>query len=147
MIKSFFSQFSNIKMLIKYGISGGMAVLVQLGTLIFLVERISMNHIFAAAIAFIVSAFVAFALQKFWTFRDNSLSRGHFQIISYLTLALVAFLLTIFLMYLFVDIFNIWYVLAQIITTGLVAIITFLTNKNIIFNRESVIFREKEENL
>ena len=60
MIKLFFSQFSDVKMLVKYGISGGMAALVQVGTLVFLVERISMDHIPAAALAFIVSAFLNF---------------------------------------------------------------------------------------
>lgn len=147
MIKLFFSQFSDVKMLVKYGISGGMAALVQVGTLVFLVERISMDHIPAAALAFIVSAFVAFTFQKFWTFRDHSLSRGHFQMISYLALAVVAFLLTMFLMYMFIEVLNVWYVLAQIVTIGLVTIITFLTNKNIIFNRRSVIFRKEEDKL
>jgi putative flippase GtrA len=131
-------------MLIKYGISGGIAASVQIGTLIFLVERIYMDHIPAVALAFIISAFVAFTFQKFWTFRDHSLSKGHFQIVSYLTLAGVAFFLTMFLMYLFVEIFHVWYVLAQVATIGLVTVVTFLTNKNIIFNRESVIFQEKK---
>jgi len=144
MIRLFFSQFSNIRMLIKYGISGGIAASVQIGTLIFLVERIYMDHIPAVALAFIISAFVAFTFQKFWTFRDHSLSKGHFQIVSYLTLAGVAFFLTMFLMYLFVEIFHVWYVLAQVATIGLVTVVTFLTNKNIIFNRESVIFQEKK---
>ncbi|MDO8579722.1 MAG: GtrA family protein [bacterium] len=144
MIKLFFSQFSDVKMLIKYGISGGIAALVQIGTLIFLVEQVSMDHISAVALAFIISAFVAFTFQKFWTFRDHSLSRGHFQMVSYLTLVTLAFFLTMFFMYLFVEVFHIWYVLAQIVTIGLVTIVTFLTNKNIIFNRQSVIFREKE---
>jgi putative flippase GtrA len=147
MIKLFFRQFSNWKMVLKYGISGGVAVLVQMGTLVLLVERAGMEHLPAAAVAFIVSAFVAFAFQKFWTFRDHSLSRGHFQMASYLALAGVAFLLTMLLMYLFVDLLGLWYVLAQIVTIGLVTIVTFLTNKNIIFNRESVIFRKGEEKL
>lgn len=132
-------------MLVKYGISGSIAALVQLGTLIFLVERVSMGHIPAVALAFIVSALVAFSFQKFWTFRDHSLSRGHFQMISYVALAALAFFLTVFLMYFFVKVLHIWYILAQVVTIGLVTIVTFLTNKNIIFNRQSVIFREREE--
>lgn len=39
MIRLFFSQFSNIRMLLKYAISGGIAALVQIGTLVLLVER------------------------------------------------------------------------------------------------------------
>ncbi|MEK7607795.1 MAG: GtrA family protein [Patescibacteria group bacterium] len=134
-------------MLLKYAISGGIAALVQIGTLVLLVERASMDHIPAVALAFIVSAFVAFTFQKFWTFRDHSLSRSHFQMTSYLILAVTAFFLTIFFMYLFVEVLYIWYVLAQIVTTGLVAIVTFLINKNIIFNRQSVIFREEKDKI
>lgn len=131
-------------MVLKYGVSGSIAVLVQIGTLILSVEHFSINHIPAAAIAFITSAIVAFTFQKFWTFRDHSLSHSHFQMISYLILALLAFFLTMLFMYFFIEILHIWYVLAQIITIGLVTIVTFLTNKNIIFNRQSAIFPENK---
>lgn len=131
-------------MVSKYVVSGSTAALVQLGVLVFLVERLDFSHMPAVALAFIISAFVAFSFQKFWTFRDRSLDRGHFQIVSYLTLAAIAFFLTVFLMYLFVEVLEFWYVPSQIVTIGLVTIVTFLTNKNVIFNRRSVIFRQKE---
>ena len=130
-------------MLVKYGISGSIAATVQLGTLYFLVEKVQVWHLYAVVYAFFTSAAVAFFLQKFWTFRDASLKGAHFQMVSYLVLALTALLLNVGLMYLFVDVLRLWYMLAQVLTMGLVVVIVFLCNKNIIFNRESVIFGAK----
>jgi len=146
MIKFIKDQFSDWKMLAKYVMSGSTAALIQLCVLAFLVEVLHLWHLHAVIYAYLVSATFAFFMQKFWTFRDSSMNKAHFQMFSYLMLASVAFLMNIGLMYLFVDIFGLWYLFAQIITMGMVVVIVFLSNKYIIFNRESVIFGRGKDN-
>ena len=144
MIEFFKDQFKDWKLLAKYVISGSTAALVQLGILALLVEKFRLWHLHAVVYAFLISATVAFFLQKFWTFRDVSMDNAHFQMFSYLLLASVAFLMNIGLMYLFVDIMGWWYIFAQILTMGMVVVVVFLCNKYFIFNRKSVIFGKEE---
>lgn len=138
-IRFILAQFSQPFLIFKYVASGLVAASVQVGTLAFLVEIAGFHHRGAVPIAFVTSAIVAFCFQKFWTFRDKSLEHSHFQAVLYLTLVLVAFLLNIFFMYIFVDVFHLWYIFAQIVTIGLVTIVTFLCNKNIVFKRGFII--------
>ncbi len=145
MFNFFVSQFKNPRLVIKYATSGGIAFIAQMGMLIFLVEYFQMWHIYAVLCAFVFAATIAFSLQKFWTFRDHSLDGAHFQMAMYVVLACVALSLNVLLMYIFVDILGIWYVISQIITIGLVAMVTFLCNKNIIFNRKLKLFRREPE--
>ena len=134
------AQLRDYRLVAKYIVSGGIAAASQLGMLIFLVERFHVGHLAAVVYAFVFSALIAFGLQKFWTFRDRSMSKAHFQVALYLALVLVALLLNVLLMYVFVDIFRLWYVAAQVVTIGLVTIVTFLCNKNIIFSGKGVSF-------
>ncbi len=139
MIDFLIRQFKEPKLIFKYVISGSIAATAQIGILAALVELKSLNHLVAVAIAFILSAFVAFGLQKFWTFRDSSMAHSHFQMGLYLALAAIALSLNIFFMYLFVDVLHMWYIFGQILTIGIVTSITFLCNKNIVFRRGFII--------
>jgi putative flippase GtrA len=139
LIRFFISQLGNPWLLVRYIVSGLIAASVQLGVLVLLVERLGMWHIQAVMIAFVVSAMVAFVFQKFWTFRDHSMEGAHFQLTLYALLVSIAFSLNVTFMYLFVDILHLWYVLAQVLTIGLVTIVTFLSNKYFIFKRGSAL--------
>ncbi len=137
------SQFKDYRLIIKYIVSGAFAAVVQLGVLVFLVEHFYFGHIKAVVIAFCVSAFTAFFLQKFWTFRDRSMYQAHSQVSSYSLLAISSLFLNVTLMHIFISFFHFWYFISQMITIGFVTMVTFLCNKYIIFNRESLIFTGK----
>lgn len=139
LIRFFIGQLRHPWLLVRYVTSGLIAASVQLGVLVLLVERLQMWHIQAVMAAFVMSALVAFVLQKFWTFRDHSMEGAHFQLTLYALLVLTAFSLNVGFMYVFVDVAHIWYVLAQILTIGLVTIVTFLSNKYFIFHRGSAL--------
>ncbi|MCK5059867.1 MAG: GtrA family protein [Candidatus Pacebacteria bacterium] len=131
-------QFKDFRIVFKYGVSGCIAASTQLGILAFLVEKIHISYLVAVIWAFVCSALVSFSLQKFWTFRDNSLTRVHFQMIQYVFLAFAMLTLNVAFMYLFVDIIHLWYIFAQVITIGITAVISFLFNKLFIFRKEDV---------
>ncbi len=139
MIEFLIRQFKEPKLILKYIVSGSIAAGAQLGILVLLVEVYKFEELVAVPIAFTLSAFVAFGFQKFWTFRDSSFSHSHFQMGLYLILAGIALSLNIFFMFLFVKVFHFWYIFGQILTIGIVTTITFLCNKNIVFNRGFII--------
>jgi len=122
------------KQIIKYLIAGGTAAFVDLGLLYFITDILGVWYLLSACLAFVVAFFVSFFLQKFWTFRDADKKAIYKQMGVYLGVALANLTLNAVLMYIFVDGFKIWYMLAQVIVSGLIACESYFVYKIFIFN-------------
>lgn len=126
------------KQIIKYLIAGGTAAAVDLALLYIFTDIFGWWYLVAACLAFAAAFFVSFFLQKFWTFRDGNKEKIYSQMIIYLVVSLANLLINAGLMYIFVDGLGIWYILAQIIASGLIAIESYLIYNFFIFNRGTV---------
>lgn len=109
--------------------------MVDLALLYFFTDVLNIWYIISACLAFILSFFVSFFLQKFWTFRDADKEIIYKQMGVYLAVAMVNLALNGVLMYILVDGFKIWYMLAQIIASGLIAVESYWIYKLFIFNK------------
>jgi putative flippase GtrA len=121
--------------IIKYIISGGTAAAVDIAFLVLFTEVFKWWYIVSAIVAFIIAFGVSFTLQKFWTFRDHGTERIHVQASIYLAVSIANLGINTLLMYLFVDIFGIWYVASQVLAGGLIAIMSFFVYKKFIFKK------------
>lgn len=110
----------------RFLISGTTAAAVHVGVLYILAEYFGVWYLFASSGSFIAAFAVSFTMQKFWTFRDKDKAKIKRQLPQHLTVAFGNFLLNIGLMYLFVEYVGIWYILAQLVSSGLIAIESFL---------------------
>lgn len=119
--------------LLRYLISGGTAAAIDLGVLYILTDFFLIHYLWSAIWAFVISFFVSFLLQKFWTFQDTETNRMHVQMTVYFLVAVANLTLNTLLMYLFVDRFHIWYVLAQILASGLIACESFFISRSFVF--------------
>ncbi len=122
--------------LIRYLISGGTAAASNLLFLFILVQFFGMHYLSASVLAFIMSVAVSFTMQKFWTFQDTQMQGTHMQFGRYIVVMLFNLFLNTLLMYIFVEKFSLWYLLAQFITTALVAIVGYFGYKYFVFRRE-----------
>lgn len=122
----------------KYICSGGTAAVVDLGVLYALTDFLGLHYLISATFAFLVAFGVSFTLQKFWTFGDESMDRVHVQLAWYLSIAVANLFVNAGLMYLFVDIFGVWYFLAQIIVGVAMACYGFLLYRHIIFRKPQI---------
>ncbi|MFA6393965.1 MAG: glycosyltransferase [Patescibacteria group bacterium] len=122
------------KIIVKFIISGGTAAFTDLGLLYVLTSLAGYWYLFSAILAFIAAFFVSFFLQKFWTFRDNDRKKMYSQMRRYFFVGLVNLGINTLGMYLVVDIFGIWYLLAQILVSIVIAAESFLIYKHAIFN-------------
>ncbi|MFH1583345.1 MAG: glycosyltransferase [Candidatus Falkowbacteria bacterium] len=125
------------KQIIKYLIAGGTAAFVDLALLYILTDILGVWYLISACLAFAVAFFVSFFLQKFWTFRDADKEAMYKQMQVYLAVALANLTLNAVLMYVLVDGFKIWYMLAQVIVSGLIACESYFVYKIFIFNGHS----------
>lgn len=118
---------------IKYVISGGTAAFTDLAILFILEHFFDKHYLVASMVAFSVAFFVSFLLQKFWTFKDNSMDTVHHQMFKYLFVGLVNLGINTLFMYIFVDIMGVWYILAQILSGFIIACGSFFIYKIFIF--------------
>lgn len=128
--------------IIRYIISGGTAACVDIGFLVLFTEAFGWWYLVSAILAFILAFGVSFGLQKFWTFKDHVTDNMHVQASIYLLVSLVNLGLNTLLMYFFVDLLHMWYVFAQVLTGGLIAILSFFVYKKFIFKNSVANFHE-----
>ncbi len=119
--------------LLRYLISGGTALVLDLGLLYFFTDVLLIHYLTSAILAFVLTFFVSFTLQKFWTFQDNTTDKVHVQAAIYFLVALVNLGLNTALMYLFVDVMGVWYLGAQFLASGLLAFESFFISRYVIF--------------
>ena len=125
------------KTVLKYFIAGSGAALVQLATYYLLIQLLGVEmYIFSTSVAFVIAMSISFILQKYWTFRDNSLRRIPRQLIIFFTIALMNLILNGFLMYMAVNILN-RYMVAQIVVMGIIAVASFILNRTMTFTNNN----------
>lgn len=126
-------QFLNqTKKIQRYLVSGTTGALVHFFVLILLTELFETNVIFATTIAFICASVISFSMQKLWTFQDKGLNIKY-QVSSYLLVGTVNIFLNGSLMHFFVFRLELQYILAQFLTSGLIALESYFLYKHFVF--------------
>ncbi len=116
----------------RYITVGVFAVVFDITLLYVLTEIVGMWYLSAAVLAFIATFFVAFTLQKHWTFRDSA--GGYVrQGTSYFLIGVMNLGLNAVSLYIAVDILGLWYLGAQLVIMGFLAFVSFLANRHITF--------------
>jgi len=115
---------------IKYYIVGASGVLVNLGILYFLTEFVGVWYFLSYAIAISVSITTNFVFNKLWTFRDSINSQKTFVMyLKFVSVSLVGMGIQLGCVYLFVEFFAIYYMLAALISIGIASGINFIVNR------------------
>jgi len=116
---------------IKYIISGGTSAVTNLLALFALTDFFHIWYLYSTPIAYMCGYVVSFTLHKFWTFESMDRAKAKKELPLHLSLALGNLAVNIALMYIFVDILGVWYISAQILATGLIAIEGFYLTRKI----------------
>lgn len=125
--------FPETERIIRYAISGGLGGVLQVFFLWIFVDLFGVWYVHGVVGAFLVTLVIVFFLQKFWTFQDYSKEYMHEQSFSYALIAVGTLGLNIVLMYVLVDLFGVWHVLAQAVVVGVVGVMSFFMNKMFTF--------------
>lgn len=129
---------SRIFFLVRYLFSGLLSFTTNLSLLLIFKEYFNMWYLTASTLAFIISVIVSFAAQKFITFRDKSRDRVSRQMVLYITVALFNVTMNAGMMYAFVDLLQVQYLLAQIISAGCIALWSLAVYRYIIFTNAKI---------
>ncbi len=122
-------------MLLRYLVAGITGASTQIGLLYVFTDIVGLWYIYSSLLAFLIAIIISFTLQKFWTFADGEIKKAHYQFAYYIGVAVLGIFINTIFMYIFVDIFGIWYIFAQILTGGIIAVFNFIMYKFFIFNK------------
>jgi dolichol-phosphate mannosyltransferase len=121
------------KRLLKFAISGGISAVVSLSTLYLLTEQLGVYYLASSFIAYCFSFFTNFFLQKLWAFRDLEREKTAMKMGLFLANSVFNLALNVLLMHLLVDYFHVWYLLAQCIVIGTLAVMNYTIYRLYIF--------------
>lgn len=130
--------FSTHGIIFRFIVSGGVAAVIDLGVLYVLTAYVGFHYLTSVAVAFITAFIASFTLQKFWTFRDHSTENIHQQSIFYFVVSLANFFLNTYLVYVSVEKIHIHYLVAQLLVGGMIACLSFVLCKYVIFVQQEI---------
>lgn len=120
----------------RYLFSGSTAAVVNLSALYILTDYFKIWYLFSSIIAFCLSLAVSFLMQKHITFREPSTERTKKQFLYYFTISVFNLSLNAIFMYILVDFLGLYYLLSQIVSSGIIAIESFFVYSILIFKKE-----------
>lgn len=120
---------------IRFLIGGGTAAFVDLASLFLLQEVFLVPYWYSVNIAFALATISNFFLQKLWTFEDKTVAGAHWQVIKFFIGGVFNLIANSAIMYLLTVVFDVWYLLAQVFSLGILAVFNFFLYKYVIFTK------------
>ena len=136
-MKEKFLQNETLIQLLKYGIVGGIAFVVDYGLLLFLTEVCGFHHLVSAAISFIVGLAVNYILSQRYVFTEKRFSDWRIEFLIFSIIGVVGLGLNELIIYLLTDILGIHYMLGKLTSTVIVFLWNFIARKVLVFSKKS----------
>ena len=133
MLALLYTATSRYGRILRFIVSGGAGAVVNLTVLFVLVHYLGMYPVLASGGSFIAAFFVSFTLQKLWTYRNFDRENAGGQMIIYFVIQLINLGINTALMYFFVEFTTLHYLVAQIVTSGVIAVESFFLYKHMVF--------------
>ena len=130
------ARYSNLGEVARFGIAGVIATLTNLGLLYAFTEFLGIWYLLSAILSYAIATGVGFTLQKFWAFDSRSLKGVHAELGIFLANNLLGVAFTVAGLFVLVEYAGLWYLLAQVITTAIIAVWNFFVYR-IVFRKVS----------
>ena len=126
-----------INQIMKFGVVGGTAFLIDFGIMVLLTEYFGLNYLISSTISFCISVVYNYLLSIFWVFRIDKDKRGKSgTFLVFVLLSVIGLLLNELLMWTGTDMLGIAYMLTKIGATAIVMIYNFITRKLFLEDRK-----------
>ena len=126
---------ASYKKIVRYITAGVTGALIHFLVLITLKEIFFCSILLSTTTAFIIAGISSFLLQKYWTFKNKGTSEISLQMALYIVVALTNVGVNAGLMWFFSIKLGFYYLVAQVITSGLIAIESYILYNRIVFRK------------
>ncbi len=121
---------------LRYLISGGSAAIVHLSFLYIFTHYLGIWYVISTVMAFLIAFVVSYIMQKFWTYTDHSLDAWKSQMATYFFIIITTNVgLNMLLLYVAVEHLHAHYLLAQIVISGLIAVMNYFLYQIYVFKK------------
>lgn len=134
-----------VKHFIKFSIVGFFSTLIDMSFYLFFERILSIYYLYAAGLSFIIAATFSFYINRFWTFRIDHGNKTN-QYFKFLLVATGGLVLTEFILYILVDKYEFYDVLAKAIAIIVVVNWNFILQKYWAFKKDLPLEKLKEYN-
>lgn len=113
--------------ILRFGVVGGIAFLIDYGVLIFATETLGLYYLLSSALSFSVSTIFNYILSISWVFRVDKSSNPMAHFIVFVILSIIGLAFNQVIMWLCVESLGIHYIIAKVVATLLVMIYNFIS--------------------
>lgn len=121
--------------LIKFFIVGGISTIIDWSSFYLIGIILGIHYQISLVIAYTLGGITNYTLNKLFTFQNKS-KQITLQFITFFTLAFISLLISMTIMFIFVEIFYINEMISRILTTFIVFIINYAMHKFVTFNKK-----------
>lgn len=121
--------------LIRYTFVGGIAFLVDFGTLAFLTEYFKVHYLISAIFGFTLGLIVNYILSISWVFNQRTVENKFLEVLLFSIIGVIGLGFNELFIWIFTDKVEIYYLYSKIITTVIVYIWNFFARKYLLFNK------------
>jgi len=118
-----------IREFFKFAFVGGIGTIINVLLLYILTEKAGVYYLLSAIVSFLIAMTSNFILNKVWTFKENIRLNAKKKYFQFALVSIIALIVNLFFLYLFTEIFGIYYLISQVLAIGIALIINFFGNK------------------
>lgn len=134
----FFEKTSNTYIqLFRYLWVGGVAFVVDIGSLALLTEVFGVHYLASAAVAFMLGLFTNFIISVFWVFQQSTVSNRFAEFAVFAAVGVIGLLLNEAILWTFTEYFHFHYLHSKIISTIVVFSWNFAARKFLLYRTSS----------
>ena len=122
--------------LFRYGFVGGMAFLVDYGTLFALTHYAGVPYLLSAAIAFVLGLITNYLISISWVFQHSGKMQVWQEFLFFAFIGVIGLGLNELIMYIGSDLIHLHYMISKLISTAIVFFWNFFARKFLLFNKK-----------
>ena len=119
--------------LLRYAVVGGVAFVVDYGSLWLLTEVVGLHHLVSAAIAFILGLICNYVISTAWVFGESKVSNRWVEFVIFSIIGVIGLGLNELIIYLCTDVCGLHYMLSKIMSTVIIFFWNFFARRFILF--------------
>lgn len=120
---------------LRYSCVGGIAFVIDFGSLYILTEYAGFYYIVSATISFLLGLVINYVLSTIWVFAESRFNKRLAEFLIFAIIGLIGLGLNNLFLYIFTDKLNLYYMVSKLITAALVMLWNFFARKIILFTK------------